>query len=52
MKWYQLALEKHDHVNDINEAYHMYATNIWVKIKHKGKVAHTNVTRHVDEAQP
>ncbi len=26
--------------------------NIWVKIKHKGKVAHTNITRHVDEAQP
>jgi hypothetical protein len=31
MKWYQLALEKHDHVNDINEAYHMDAT------KHMGE---------------
>jgi hypothetical protein len=26
--------------------------NIWVKIKHKDKVAHTQVTRHANEAQP
>jgi hypothetical protein len=31
MKWYQLALEKHDHVNDISETYHVDAT------KHMGE---------------